>query len=491
MYRLVCLCAFLILSMPVYGQASIKVGSKNFAESYILAEVFTQLLQARGFDAEHIQGLGGTLITYQALVDNQIQVYPEYTGTIFQAILKQAATDDAQAQTLLQDQGLAMLAPLGFNNTYALATTRQQADAWGVTRLSQLSAVGEIRAGLSLEFLHREDGWPGLAARYQFAWQPKGIEHALAYDALLNGDIEITDAYSTDGELSLKSLVLLEDDLGYFPGYLALPLINHALSKEARAVLGELASRIDESRMQQMNARLLQGASPRQVAADFLHQSGLVDTALEVVEEESTAGFILRHSWTHIKLSASALLFACVLAIPLGIALSRRPKGAALALQISGLLQTIPSLALLALLIPLFGLGVVPALIALSLYAVLPVLRNTLTGFQGIDPLLIQVANGMGMTAKARLFRISLPLAMPSILAGVKTAAVISLGTATLAAFVGAGGLGEPIITGLTLNDSGLILQGAVPAACLAVLTEGLFSLLERRLVPAHLRPLS
>jgi osmoprotectant transport system permease protein len=172
----------------------------------------------------------------------------------------------------------------------------------------------------------------------------------------------------------------------------------------------------------------------------------------------------------------------------LALLLSRHDRLARGLLYVTGLVQTIPALALLALLIPLVGLGELPAILALFLYSLLPIVRNTLSGLFSVDPLLRQVATGMGMTDWQRIWHIELPLAMPTLLAGIKTAAIISIGTATLAAFVGAGGLGEPIITGLNLNDNSLILEGAVPAALLAIMAELIFEVIERRLVPAHLR---
>ncbi|HMQ99633.1 MAG TPA: ABC transporter permease, partial [Ignavibacteria bacterium] len=138
--------------------------------------------------------------------------------------------------------------------------------------------------------------------------------------------------------------------------------------------------------------------------------------------------------------------------------------------------------------IPLFGIGIVPAVAALFLYALLPILRNTVTGIYSVDPVIKKVASGMGLTAWQKLKFVEIPMAMPAIFAGVKTAAVINIGTATLAAFIGAGGLGEFIVTGLALNDTSLILKGAIPAACLAILVEFLFEILERLLIPKHLK---
>ena len=197
---------------------------------------------------------------------------------------------------------------------------------------------------------------------------------------------------------------------------------------------------------------------------------------------------MLGNTLTHLRLTGFAVFLGCLVALPLSVLVSRSERLASAVQYGAGLVQTVPALALLALLIPVLGLGEVSAITALFLYSLLPIVRNTIAGLAGIDPLLKDVAASLGMNRWQQLARVELPLAMPMILAGVKTAAVISIGTATLAAFVGAGGLGEPILTGLSLNDDTLILQGAIPAALLALLTEFLFSRLSMRLVPAHLR---
>ncbi|MBP2000125.1 osmoprotectant transport system permease protein [Paenibacillus shirakamiensis] len=172
----------------------------------------------------------------------------------------------------------------------------------------------------------------------------------------------------------------------------------------------------------------------------------------------------------HIQLSLVALFFALLIAIPLGIYLTRKRKVAEFIIGITAVLQTIPSLALLGLLIPLFGIGIVPAMIALIVYALLPILRNTYTGIKEVSPLLIEAASAMGMNSRKRLIKVELPLAMPVIMAGVRTAAILIIGTATMAALIGAGGLGDLILLGIDRNDSSLIILGAVPAALLAIL---------------------
>ena len=478
---LVSACAHASSDQPV-----LSVGSKTFGESYILAEMAAQLLESDGYEVERKLGLGGTLIAFEALKAGAIDVYPEYTGTLTEAVYHQQT--DRLAKQLAGD-GLQLLTPIGFNNSYALAMSRSKALDINASRISDLVSRTDLVIGFSLEFLNRGDGWPSLQSRYALPQQPKGIEHALAYSALARGQLDVTDAYTTDGDIESFDLVLLEDDLDYFPRYEAALLVRQDLPEKAAIALEQLAGLIDETTMQSLNAALSGGEkSAATIANGFLVANGLLRGNSVPLAQETTSASILRHTLTHLKLTGLALLLACTVALPLALVLTRYPRGANTLLYVTGLIQTVPSLAMLALLIPLVGLGQVPAVIALFLYSLLPIVRNTITGIFGVDPLLRQVAVAMGLSARERLTRIEIPLAAPVMLAGIKTAAVISVGTATLAAFVGAGGLGEPIITGLSLNNHALILQGALPAAGLAIAVELLFEGLERALIPRHLR---
>ncbi|MBH0162168.1 osmoprotectant update ABC transporter permease/substrate-binding subunit OpuFB [Fictibacillus sp. 26RED30] len=181
----------------------------------------------------------------------------------------------------------------------------------------------------------------------------------------------------------------------------------------------------------------------------------------------------------HIQISFIALLFAVVISIPLGIYLTKKPRVAEPIIGVTAVLQTIPSLALLGLLIPLFGIGKVPAIIALVVYALLPILRNTYTGIKEVDSSLIEAARAMGMNTRKRLMKVELPLAMPVIMAGIRTSMVLIIGTATLAALIGAGGLGDIILLGIDRNNTMLIVLGAVPAALLAIIFDFLLRRLE------------
>jgi osmoprotectant transport system permease protein len=469
------------------GAEPVRIASKNFNESYILAEVFAQRLEAEGVAVERRFGLGGTLICFDALTAGEIDLYVEYTGTLSQAILGSPGVTELSAlNELIEDRGLTMLAPLGFNNTYAMAAPRAVAQARGLERIGDMSAHGDLKVVVSHEFLEREDGWPGLSVAYGLTMPVTGIEHGLAYQAIAEGGIDVTDAYSTDGELERYDLKVLEDDLGYFPQYLAAPLVRTDLPAPVLEAIGSLSGRIDAARMQAMNAEVVFAKrSFASVANEFLVAEGLSEVRSETGSLLRSLG---RNTLQHLKLTATALIGAVIFGIGLSLLVFRRPVVSRAVTYFCGLLQTIPSIALLALLIPLLGIGMAPAVLALFLYSLLPILRNTLTALTTIDPTLIRVAEAMGLKSGEQLRHVYLPLSAPSMFAGIRTAAVISIGTATLAAFIGAGGLGDPIVTGLALNDTNLILQGAIPAAVLAVFTELVFEGLERWLIPASLR---
>ena len=469
------------------AQAPLQIGSKAFSESYVLAEIVAQLLQSEGFAVERQLGLGGTLIAFEAIKNGTIDIYPEYTGTLTQAVLKQPELDFDGLSAELQTFGLHMPVSLGFSNSYAIAIHADLAERLAIDTVSDLAAHPTLQTGFSHEFLKRGDGWPALSRDYQLPQQPVGLEHALAYAAIENRKLDVTDAYTTDGELSVRNITLLEDDRGFFPAYNAVLLSRRDLPSDVIAVLRRLNLAISEARMRELNYLVAEdGLSPAQAATQFLREAGLAKSA--PLERMSRWQRIGGNMLVHLKLTGVALFLACLVAVPMALLLSRFDRAARTLLYITGLIQTIPALALLALLIPWVGLGQLPAIIALFLYSLLPIVRNTLAGLLSVDPLLKQVAAGMGMSSTQQLRHVELPLAAPTILAGIKTAAIISIGTATLAAFVGAGGLGEPIITGLTLNDHTLILEGAIPAALLAIAVELLFDIVERKWVPAHLR---
>ena len=490
MKRVLAITALIFCVAPLSPQAQerLAVGSKTFTESYILAEIMSQLLEAAGFEVDRKFGFGGTLVCYQALINGEIDVYPEYTGTISETILDlNRSPGAAEVDARLAALGLQTLSPIGFNNTYAIATSAATAARLKLETISDLRAHPGLVFGFSHEFRDRDDGWPGLAGAYGLGMATRGIEHGLAYRAIADGSIDVTDAYSTDGDIQRHKLVILEDNLQFFPRYDALPLAVRSLPPAAVAQLEQMAGRIDDARMRELNSRVVVDRQDiARVASAFLVDAGL-SAGTEPIADNAWRR-LSRNIVRHLQLTVVAVLLACLLGVPAGILVHRSSVVSAGVLYVAGLLQTIPSIALLALMIPLFGVGVLPAIVALFLYSLLPILRSTTTALNSIDPVLRRVAAGMGLSSAQQVRHVILPLAMPNVLAGIRTAAIISIGTATLAAFIGAGGLGEPIVTGLALNDTNLILQGAVPAALLALATELLFELIERRLVPVHLR---
>ena len=472
------------------------VGSKRFTESYILGEIAVQTAKAAGQQAVHRQGLGNTAILFEALKAGSIDLYPDYTGTVALELLKTEATDLASLNRGLQPLGLGVAVKLGFNNTYALALLDAKAQALGAKTIGDLARHPDLRFGLSHEFLQRSDGWPGLKRTYGLPQSPNGLDHGLAYEAIAAGQIDVMDIYSTDAKIAKYKLRVLADDKHYFPEYAALFVYRLDVPKrfpKAWAALAQLEGRIDEPAMIAMNAQAELDSKPFPAIAEaFLATQGNVTPGAQVKGGWLALLFgpdFWRLTGQHLMLVFVSLAAAVAIGVPLGMWAARRPAAAQPILGSVSVIQTIPALALLAFLIPLLGMiGTVPALVALFLYSLLPIVRNTHSGLTDISPQMRESARALGLPSAARLRLIELPLASRSILAGVKTAAVISVGTATIAAFIGAGGYGERIVTGLALNDNAVLLAGAVPAAALALLVQMLFDALDRWLIPAGLR---
>ncbi len=466
------------------GKSDPVVGSKNFTESVILGEIATGLARQAGLDVGHRRQLGGTRILWRALENGQIDVYPEYTGTLAQELLQMPEADELALRKALADRGLAMTAPLGFNNTYALGMREQRAQQLGIHSISDLRAHPDLRFGLSNEFMQRADGWPGLSKAYGLPQSANGLDHDLAYRGLAEAALDVTDLYQTDAEIPYYQLAVLDDDLGYFPSYQAVYLYRQDLRDRAPewvAALDGMASRIDATTMQRLNARVkLDHETEAAVAADWL--------GIDAPETSGRVSRIWKRTCEHLVLVGISLGLALLVALPLGVFAARRRRLGQIILTITGLLQTLPSLAVFVFMIPLLGIGAKPAIAALFLYSLLPIVRNTHAGLTGIPRELRETAAAIGLPSSTRLWRIELPLALRTILAGIKTAAVINVGTATLGALIGAGGYGQPILAGIRLDDVGLILEGAIPAAVLALLVQGLFEIIERLLTPRGLR---
>jgi len=467
----------------------IPVGSKKFTESYVLAEIAKRALEAAGIPVEHRQGMGGTIILWEALRTDQIGFYPEYTGTIGEEILKESSMASTTAiQEQLAKFGVGITGELGFNNTYALVMRRAAAGRLQINRISDLRHHPELKYGLTHEFLIRQAGWRPLSEKYQLPTNNvSGIDHGLGYAALRNGSIDVKDAYSTDAKIAENDLLVLEDDLQFFPQYKAVLLYRLALPPKAIEILQGLEGTLDEKRMIRLNAEAERTKNYARAAHLYFEGDG---APRATHTDETLTHKLIRWTSRHLELASISLLLSVIVGIPLGIAASRGGAIGQGILAVTGAVQTIPSLALLALLVPVpfFGISPRTAIAALFLYGLLPIVRNTATGLQDIAQPIRESAVALGLEPSARLWKIYLPIASRTILGGIKTSAVINIGTATLAALIGAGGLGEPILSGLNLNDHATILQGAIPAAVLALLVQWSFDLLDRVLIPKGLR---
>ncbi|MBM7119455.1 glycine betaine ABC transporter substrate-binding protein [Archangium primigenium] len=469
----------------------VRVGSKKFTESVILGDMATQLMRGTGTRVEHRREVGGTQVLWQALKRGDLDVYPEYTGTLRQEVFAgRALPDDEALRQALAAEGVVLGPALGFNDTYALGMKEAEAERLGIRTLSDLRQHPDLRLGFSSEFMARADGWPGVRARYRLPQTDvRGLDHDLAYRGLESGALQVTDLYSTDAEIAYYGLRVLVDDLRHFPAYEAVYLYRadlEARAPEALAALGRLEGRVSEAEMGALNAQAkLERVPERQVAAGFLSRE--LGLTVKVRGGGVLAG-LWEHTREHLFLVGVSLLAAIAVAVPLGVLVARRPRLGRGVLGLASVIQTVPSLALLVFMIPLLGIGSRPAIVALFLYSLLPILRNTAAGLTGIPPEVRESAEALGLPPGARLWRVELPMAAPSILAGIQTSAVINVGTATLGALIGAGGYGQPILTGIRLDDTALILQGAVPAAVLALLVSGVFELVERLVVPRGLR---
>ncbi|WPL16953.1 Glycine betaine/carnitine/choline transport system permease protein OpuCB [Thiorhodovibrio winogradskyi] len=479
----------------------ILIGSKKFTEGIILGEVLQGLVAEAGLPVRHRRALGGTRIVFNALVNGEIDAYVDYTGTLLHEILPEEGANLGQSpsqspsqslEARLAARGIRLAGSLGYQNNYALGMPEARAASLGIARISDLLDHPELRFRFGNEFMDRADGWAGLRSFYGLPQTDvRGLEHELAYRALASGEADLTDLYTTDAEIAHYQLRPLRDDRDWFTQYDAVLLYRADLARrspDAVVALQRALGLIDAARMTAMNAAVqLEGRSEQQVAGELLRKRLGVETQTHT---RSLASRLAQRTLEHVTLVGVSLFAAVLVAIPLGLAAAHRPRLGQLLLATVGIAQTIPALALLVLMIPFFGIGAGPALVALFLYSLLPIVRNTHAGINGIPTAMIESADALGLPPSARLRLVEIPLALPTILAGIKTAAVINVGAATLGALIGAGGYGQPILAGIRLDDLGLILEGALPAAALAVLVQWLFERAEHAALPRGIRGL-
>lgn len=511
----VALMLFGLIAMPVWASDTIVVGSKNFMESRLLGELFAQLIEARTkLTVKRRLGLAGTQVCFEALKTGGIDLYPEYTGTGLVTLLGEPPMSDRASvlnrvrAEFLHRWNIWWLAPLGFDNSYALALRRDQAEALKLRTISDLVRLAPtLTAGFGYEFIKRPDGLPGLQQKYGLQFQSVvGMQQTLKYQATANGDVDVLDVYTTDGRLSVYDFLVLEDDQQFFPPYDATALVRgETLERypELASVLSLLTNALTPERMQIWNLRVQEEGQPvTQVAREMLQDLHLLIDARPVstTRQQDNSSSLFGYMWDmratlafrtgeHLGLAGLGLLLGIILAIPIGLILERWRQGAETMIRVIGMSQTIPSIALLAFMIPLFGVGTLPAIMALWIYSLFPILRNTYSGLRDAAPNVVETGRALGMTEWQILRSVRLPLAAPTIMAGIRTSAIWTIGTATLAAFIGAGGLGVPIVAGLQLADVNLILSGALPATVLALAVDALLAWVELLIKPRGLDP--
>jgi osmoprotectant transport system permease protein len=484
-------------------ETKLVIGSKRFTESYILGEIFKQIAERENEGhVEHRQGFGNTGIAFTALREGLIDAYPEYTGTIASEILKnpEISNQTETIKTHLNSLGLEISEPLGFYNNYALAMLDERAEKLGVQTISDLSVHSSIVFGFTPEFHERKDGWRGIEkSGYNFL-NPivKTIDHSLGYEALIHGQIDVTDIYTTDPKIEKYHLRVLEDDLHFFPIYDGVLLYRQdsaARFPKLWKAFQKLSYNISTDDMIRLNSLAeLKQIRFDTIAKEYLGKENVQSN--QIVTRPIINQIFAPDLWVltkqHLFLVFGALTPAIAVGILLGIGATYLASARHLILNSISIIQTIPSLALLAFLIPIFHeIGTVPALVALFLYSLLPIVRNTYAGLTNIPVSLQDAAAAMGLPIFYRLIWIEIPLASRTILAGIKTAAVLNVGMGTIAAFIGAGGYGERIVTGLALNNYEMMLSGAIPACTMAIAIQLSFDLLDYVFIPKGLKNLS
>jgi len=478
------------LSTNAIASRPVQIGSKANIESETLGEMALVLAAQAKVPAVHRSGLGGTQVLWKALRRGDIDLYVEYTGTLEAELLSQSHVKGLpQIRAALEKIEIAALDPLGFENSYALGMRDSTAQKHHISKISDLRRFPELKFGFSHEFMDRAEGWPSTKKKYGLPQEEvRAMEHEVTYLGLASGAIDLCDLYTTDAEIAYYHLVALEDDLHIFPQYQALFLYRTDLESKAPeliARLRQLSGLISPTEMISMNSAVkIEKQRGRNVVENFLRKSGLLQNTNKVSATSPFWGYTREHLY----LVSISLFLTILVAVPLGVLASLRPKLGEVILAVAGIIQTIPSLALLVFMIPLLGIGAKPALMALFLYGLLPILRNTYTALRNIPRGLLESAEALGLPRWVRLVKIELPLSAKSILAGIKTSAVINVGTATLGAIIGAGGYGEPILMGIRRDDISLILQGAIPSAALAIIVQLLFEGIEKYFIPRGLR---
>ena len=497
-YIILCLCLATILlfiwnddGRYFLKKEMVTVGSKRFTESYIIGEILYKTIKStHEVNVDLKPGMGNTAILFSALKNGQIDLYPDYSATISNEILNSdKRLSISEINIGLKKYGIQAGIPLGFSNNFVLVMNKQKADSLGIKNISHLAKYKNLNLGFTQEFIVRRDGWEGLRSAYHLPFSGlKGLDHGLAYEALFHNQVDVIVSYSTDAKLSNETLIMLKDDLSYFPPYDAIILfrenfpIRAPLSWQA---IERLENTLTESTVINLNKMgEIEKFKFSEIADLFLEKKSVNAGHPLTLTDEIFNKELLNLLLQHIYLVYIALLLASLAGIILGFIAYHFPYTKQFILGAVTIIYTIPSLALFAIFIALFNsIGTFPAVTALFLYSLLPIVRNTYSALEQINPDLRDIIAILGLSKWFALIKIEFPLALPTIMAGVKTSAILCVGTATIAALIGAGGLGERIIQGLASNNTNTLLSGAIPAALLSLFIYYLFEVVESLII--------
>lgn len=465
----------LLLSVSLsHASEPSRIGSKIFTEGYILSEILAVHLEKNNFSVQRLGGLGATGVTEAAMQNKEIDLIVDYTGGIAKSFLKEnGPISIPEINQRLQPLGFEISNSLGFNNTYALAVRKKWAEDNQVKKISDLKKMNRLEAAFTPEFTSRNENWINLRKVYGLnKIEVFQMDHQLAYESIKNENVQVIEAYSTDAKLREYDLVTLEDDLNFFPNYEAV-IMTHLGWKyknpEQWKVLKLLEGQITENQMIQMNGSVdLDKKSFNEVASSFLNVEAKSGSQILFFD-------ILKATQEHLVLVIIPVFIALIIGLPLAYVSYKIPQLQSVFGSIASIFQTVPSLAFLTLLIPLFGIGTFPAIIVLSLYAILPIFISSLYGFKSIPETLHLTCYTLKLNPTFKLLRVEFPLALSGILAGVQTALITTVATATLAALIGSGGYGKKIIAGLAVNDMNIVLSGAIPSALMALIFQLIF----------------
>lgn len=480
-FLLLCFLVLLQINPSIAENKKLTTGSKPFLESNLLAEIATLKLKQRNFKVEHKKSMGGTSILWRALEKGDLDFYPEYTGTVQEVILgSKKPLSILEMRQQLKTQRIGISNSLGFENSYALAINPSRAKELSINKISDLKKNTKLKFAFTHEFANRKDGWQGLKEVYGLSQKEfQTIEHSLAFSTINSQIVDVIDVNTTDPQIKKLDLLILKDDKNFFPKYEAVFLCRLDLPITVIEGLKELEGQIKQSKIMELNSIAGQTKSTRIAARSFL--------GLSQRKKENLLNNLWHWSCQHLLLVCISLGLAIIAGIPLGILANSNKFLADFIIGFAGIIQTIPSLALLALFVPILGINFATAILALFLYSLLPIIKNTFIALESIPLSIKESASALGLSYYSQLIRIFLPLSSKTIIAGIRTSAVINIGTATLATLIGQGGLGEPIMSGLYTNDNSLIIQGALSASLMALVAQVIFGALEKTLVPKGL----